>query len=78
MATYMYHCLCDLETIYFSSSSCFVEALGEKEQTIMKNDSKITTLQAQVEELEATYAEKHTIIAKYEATLKESEGEINL
>ena len=38
----------------------------------MTNDSKISTLQAQ---LEATSVEKDALIAKYEAIVKESEGE---
>ena len=38
----------------------------------MIKDRKISTLQAQVE---ATSAEKYTLIAKYEAIVKESEGE---
>ena len=54
------------------SSSCFIEALNEKKQTIMTKDSIISSLQAQVE---ATSAEKDTLIAKYETIVKESEGE---
>ena len=37
----------------------------------MTNDSKLSTLQAQVE---ATSFEEDTLIAKYEAIVKESEG----
>ena len=58
------------------SSLCITEALYEKKQTIMTKDSKISTLQEQVEELEATSAEKDTLIAKYKGIVKESEGEV--
>ena len=57
------------------STACFIEALYEKKQTIVTNESKISTLQAQ---LETTSVEKDTLIAKYEAMMKESKGEINL
>ena len=55
----------------------FTEALYEKKQTIMTYENEISKLQAQVDYLEATFAEKDNLIAKYEATLKESEGDIN-
>ena len=41
----------------------------------MTYGSKIFTLQAQVEELEAATAEKDNLITKYELIVKESEGE---
>ena len=41
----------------------------------MTYEKEKAKLQAQVEELEATSAEKDTLIAKYEAIVKESEGE---
>ena len=43
-------------------------------QTIMTNESKISTLQAQVEDLKANSAKKDTLIIKYEAIVKENKG----
>ena len=63
---------------YAFPNGCFTEALYEKKQSMMTYENETSKLQAQVEDLEATSAEKDTLIAKYEATLKESEGEINL
>ena len=40
----------------------------------MTNEGKIVYLQAQMEELKASSAEKDTIIAKYEAIVKENKG----
>ena len=40
----------------------------------MTNEGKISNLHAQVEELKSTCAEKDTLIAKYEAIVKENEG----
>ena len=60
------------------SSSCIIETLYEQKQTILSNDRKISTLQAKVEELEATSSEKDTLFAKYEVIVKESEGENTL
>ena len=64
-------CVCVWSWNNTFSSSCSIEALHEKKQTIITKDSKISTLQAQVE---ATFAEKETLIAKYEAIVKKSEG----
>ena len=55
------------------STACFTDALYEKQQAIMTKDSKIAQLQAQVE---ASSAEKDAFFAKYEAIVKENEGEI--
>ena len=57
-----------------SFSACFTESLYEKMQTIRTNEGKISDLQAKVEELLATSAEKDTLIANYEAIVKENEG----
>ena len=56
----------------------FTEALYEKKQTIMTYENETANFQVQVDDLEAVSAKKDTLIAKYKATLKESEGEINL
>ena len=56
----------------------FTETLYEKKQSMMTYEKETSKVQSQVDDLEATPAEKDTLIAKYEATLKESEGEINL
>ena len=42
----------------------------------MTYENETAKLQAQVKELEASSAEKDTLIAKYEAIVKESKGEI--
>ena len=47
------------------------DSLFEKKQTIISNENDISKLQAQVE---ASSAEKLTLISKYEAMAKESEG----
>ena len=51
------------------------DALFEKKQIMMTNEDDIAKLRAQVE---TSSAEKHTLIAKYEAMIKESEGQINV
>ena len=50
------------------------DALFEKKQTIMTNENDISKLQVQVE---ATSAEKDTLIFTYEAMDKKSEGQVN-
>ena len=54
------------------SYACFTDALYENKQTIMSKEREIARLQAQVE---PRTAEKDTVTAKYEAIVKESEGE---
>lgn len=44
-------------------------------EALKTNDSKISKLQAQVEELEVTSTEKDTLITIYEAIVKESQGD---
>ena len=44
---------------------------------MMYYEKETAKLQKQVDDLEATSAEKDTLIAKYEAAMKECEGEIN-
>ena len=56
------------------SNRCFTEACYVKKQ-ITAYEKETAILQAQVETLEANSAEKDTLIAKYEAIVKESEGE---
>ena len=56
---------------HISSTTCFTDALFEKKQTIMTNENDIAKLQAQVK---TSYAEKESLIAKYEALLEKSEG----
>ena len=58
----------------FSTAWCS-EALYEKKQSIMTYEKETAKHQAQVEELEATSADKDNLIAKYEAIIKKSEGE---
>ena len=53
----------------------FTEALYQMKQTIKTDRSKISELQAQVEELEATSTEKDTLLAIYEAIVKDSQGD---
>ena len=65
--------MCDLNDVFYTT--CGSEALYEKKQSIMTYEIENTKLQAQVEELEATSANKDTLIAKYESIVKESEGE---
>ena len=62
--------VCTFKSIVFSTA-CFTDALYEKKLTIMTNENDIAKLQAQVE---ASYAEKDSLIAKYEAMVKESKG----
>ena len=50
------------------------DALFEKKQTIMTNEHEISKLQAQ---LEASSAEKDTLISTYEVMAKKSEGQVN-
>ena len=57
-------------------STHFIEARYEKKQAIMTYENETAKLQAQVKELEASSAEKDTLIAKYAAIVKESKGEI--
>ena len=59
-----------------SLNGCFTEALYEK-QTIMTYENETAKLQGQVNDSEATSAEKDTFIARYEGRMKECEGEIN-
>ena len=47
----------------------------EKTQSITTNEGKIAKLQAQVEKFEAISAEKSALTAKYEAIVKENEGQ---
>ena len=63
---------------YAFPDGCFTEALYEKKQSMMTYENETAKPQAQVDDLEGTSAEKDALIAKYESTLKESEGEINL
>ena len=51
-----------------------IEAPFENKQPIMVDDNETAKLQAKVEGLEATSAEKDTLIAECEALVKESEG----
>ena len=44
----------------------------------VKTSTSLHIVQAKVEELEATSAEKDALIAEYKATRKKSEGEFNL
>ena len=71
-------CVCVCVCVTFRNDSffttCFTDSLDEKNQTIMTNEGKIAKLHAQVEELEASSAEKDALIGKYEAILKEREG----
>ena len=57
-------------------STLFIETHYEKKQAIMTYENQTAKLQAQVEELEASSADKDTLIAKYAAIVKESKGEI--
>ena len=50
----------------------FTDVLYKKQQSIETYKNQIAKLQTQVEELEATTAEKDTVITKYEAIVKES------
>ena len=50
-----------------------IDDLFEKKQTIMSNEDEISKLQAQVE---ASSSEKDTLIAKFEAMAKKSEGKV--
>ena len=52
------------------------EALYEKKQSIMTYDAEFAKLQAQVEKLESTSAEKDSCIAEYETIAKGREGEV--
>ena len=47
-------------------------------QTIMTYEKESAELQTQLDDLKATSAEKDTLIARYEAIVKESEGELIL
>ena len=64
--------------MHFPMDVLYTEALYEKKQSMMTYEKETSKLQAQVDDLEATFAEKDTLIAKYEATVKESKGEITL
>ena len=66
--------MCAFQTKFYTA--CSVDALYEKKQTVMTYENETAKLQAQVEELEASSAEKDTLTAKYEAIVKESEGGI--
>ena len=44
---------------------------------MMAYENETSKLLAQVDDLQAISAEKDTLVAKYQAVLKESEGEIN-
>ena len=81
-------CLCvhGFETLYFITA-CILDALYEKKQAIMMCEHENEKLQAQVKNLETTSAEKdvlneaisaekETLNAKYEAMVKEIEGQI--
>ena len=54
--------------------ACFTDSLYDKKQTIRTNKVKMSHLQSKVEELEASSAEKDTLIAKLKAIAKENEG----
>ena len=54
---------------------CITDALFEKKQSIMTYENDISKLQAKVE---ASYAEKDALSAKYEDVVKKNEGQINL
>ena len=56
----------------YTSPACSTDALDEKRKAIMTKDNKIAQLQAQVQTISA---EKDTFTAKYEAIVKENEGE---
>ena len=60
--------------VYALPDECFTEVLYEKKQTIMTYENETAKLQAQVDDLKATSADKDTLIAKYEAIFKESDG----
>ena len=81
-------CLCvhGFKTMYFITA-CILDALYEKKQAIMMCEHTIARLLTQVKNLkamsadkdalnEAISAEKETLNAKYEAMVKESEGQI--
>ena len=68
-STYVY----DINDVFFTT--CGSEAVYEKKQSIMTHENENAKLQAQVEELKTTSAKKDTLIAKYEAIVKEGEGE---
>ena len=51
------------------------DALFEKKQFIMTYENDVSKLQTQVE---ASSAEKDTLMLKYKAMIKESEGQISL
>ena len=71
--------MCDSVCVCYESNSFplhVLEALYEKKQAIMTYDTDIGKLQAQMEALKATSAEKDTFITKYEGIVKETKGEI--
>ena len=51
------------------------DTLFEKKQTIMTYESQSAEHQAQLKELESKCAEKDTLVAKYEAVVKETKGQ---
>ena len=76
ICTDVHRCQCGHYMFLFSPYTYILEALYEKKQAISTCELENSRLQAQVNYLEAISAEKDTLNAKYEAMVKESEGQM--
>ena len=73
IAFVLVHCMFVCELWQCISTIVFTEALYEKKQSIVTDDTGVAKIQAQAEKVESTFAEKD---AEYEAIVKKSEGEV--